>query len=173
MIRPEAKAQLSRFREVIVGAAFVFLGVWWLWGASAILILPGVALVLAGLALMWIGLQRARFRGEGQGPGAVRVDEGQIAYFGPLTGGVMDLRDVSQVTYDGALYPAHWRLQQPDTPELLIPCNAEGVDHLFDALATLPGFRMQSALSVLNAGEKHSIVIWQRDPVSRRSIGLH
>lgn len=173
VIRPEAKAQLMRFREVIAGVAAAILGAWWLWGASPFLFLPGAALVLAGGGLIWVGVLRARFRGDGQGPGSVQVDEGQITYFGPLNGGAVSLRELVEITYDGSVYPAHWRLQQSGVPELLIPCNAEGADRLFDAFATLPHFRMQSALTVLRADEKHSIVIWQRDPVTRRSIGLH
>ncbi|MFK7763690.1 MAG: hypothetical protein AB8B62_10535 [Roseobacter sp.] len=173
MIRPEAKAQLVRFREVLAGVGAALLGLWWLWGASPLLMLPGVALALAGIALIWLGLQRAKFRGEGLGPGSVQVDEGQITYFGPLTGGAVDLRDLTQITFDGTLFPAHWQLHQPGVPDLLIPRNAEGSERLFDAFATLPGFRMQSALSVLGSDEKHSIVIWQRTPVARASIALH
>jgi hypothetical protein len=163
MIRPEAKAQLMRWREVIAGGAAVVLGAWWLAGSSAVLLIPGAALSLAGGALIWVGVQRARFRGEGQGPGSVDVDEGQITYFGPLTGGAVALRELTRVTLDPGLYPAHWRLREGTAPELLIPVNADGADRLFDAFATLPGLRMEQALAALKTTEKHPIVIWQRD----------
>ena len=36
-----------------------------------------------------VGLRRLQFGQTGRGPGVVKVDEGQIAYFGPLTGGAV------------------------------------------------------------------------------------
>ena len=124
---------------------------------------PGIAMACGGVALVWIGAQRARFRSSGAGPGTVEVDEGRIIYYGPLTGGSVDLRDVSAVTYDPSLHPAHWRLQQPGQGGLLIPVNAAGAERLFDAFATLPGFRMDRALRARKEQDAHSIVIWQRD----------
>lgn len=163
MIRPEAKAQLYRWREVLVGGVALLIGLLWLSGSSQLLLLPGVAFALGGAALIWVGVQRARFRGEGQGPGSVQVDEGQITYFGPLTGGVVDLRELTQIVLDHGLYPAHWRMRQAGAHDLLIPVNAEGADGLFDAFATLPGMRMELALAALKSHEQQPIVIWRRE----------
>ncbi|MGC3938582.1 hypothetical protein ACOTTU_12330 [Roseobacter sp. EG26] len=173
MIRPEAKAQLLRWREALAGAFMVAVGLWWLLGPGRLLIFPAAALIVAGGALIWIGVQRARFRNAGEGPGSVRVDEGQITYFGPLTGGAVALQELSQLTLDKGLFPAHWRLRQPGHPELLIPINAEGADALFDAFATLSGLRTERMLSALQTKGKHPIVIWQRDPSANAQISLH
>ncbi len=173
MIRPEAKAQLLRWREVLAGAFAFLLGLWWLVGPGNLLILPGVALMVAGAALIWVGAQRARFRSAGQGPGAVQVDEGQITYFGPLTGGAVDLRDLDRVVLDPTLHPTHWRLRQRGHPELLIPVNAEGAEALFDAFATLEGLRMAQVLSALNSLENLPVVVWQRDLVISAQATLH
>lgn len=173
MIRPEAKEQLLRWREVLAGMAAVLLGLSWLFGNSALLLLPGAALALGGAALIWIGVQRARFRGEGQGPGSVQVDEGQITYFGPLTGGTAALQDLSGITLDPTFHPAHWRLTQPGLPEVLIPVNAEGAERLFDAFATLPGLRMDRVLARLKSPGKHPTVLWQRDAKVRLRIAPH
>lgn len=173
MIRPEAKAQLMRWREALAGGAAAALGLWWLIGGSSLLLLPAVALLAAGVALIWVGVQRARFRGEGQGPGAVDVDEGQITYFGPLTGGAVALRELNRVTLDPGLHPAHWRLSQEGAPELMIPVNADGAERLFDAFATLSGFRMEQALAALRTKEKHPIVIWQRNASISAQSTLH
>lgn len=169
MIRPDARAQLIRWREVLVGAAAFALGVWWLVGPGRLLTLPAIALILVGVALVWIGIQRARFRASGQGPGSVQVDEGQITYYGPLTGGMVALRELDSLTLDPTQHPAHWRLHQPGEPPLLIPVNAEGAEALFDAFATLPGFRMAQALASLRSASKQPLVIWQR----RHSISPH
>lgn len=170
MIRPEAKEQLMRWREVLVGAGAFFLGVWWLAGPMGLLKLPGAVVVIAGAALIWVGVQRARFRGKGQGPGSVSVDEGQINYFGPLTGGAVALREMTRITLDPGLHPTHWRLWQDGVPELLIPVNADGAERLFDAFATLPGLRMEQLLSALKTADKQPIVIWQRPVPGTRSI---
>ncbi|MGD9294261.1 MAG: hypothetical protein PVI41_05195, partial [Roseobacter sp.] len=125
------------------------------------------------VALIWIGMQRARFRASGQGPGVIQVDEGQITYFGPLTGGTVALEDVTRITLDPSQYPFHWRLEQSGGQELFVPVNAEGADLLYDAFATLPGFRMENALAALKTSEKHPILIWQRDVSTFARLGLH
>lgn len=168
-IRPEVKVQLWRWREALAGALAALVGIWWLIGPGNLLVLPAIALLLAGAALVWIGVQRARFRPVGQGPGAVQIDEGQITYFGPLTGGAVSLRELARLTYDPSQHPAHWRLFQPGQKELLIPVNAEGSDKLFDAFATLPGLRMEQLLQAKSGAGAHPIVIWQ----SVSSVSAH
>jgi hypothetical protein len=173
VIRPEAKAQLLRWREVLAGAGALLVGLWWLTRPGLLLTLPGGALVLAGAALIWVGLQRARFRREGQGPGSVDVDEGEITYFGPLTGGAVSLRELREIAYDPTSYPAHWRLRQEGVPEVVIPVNAAGAEALFDAFATLPQFRMEQALAVQKRKAAQPIVIWRRDPSVSAYPSLH
>lgn len=171
--RPEAKAQIMRWRETLLGSGLVLIGFWWLVGPGQLLTLPSVALMIAGAALIWIGVQRARFRGDGDGPGAVQVDEGQIAYFGPLTGGAVALREMSRLTLDSRQFPAHWQLEQPGIPPIHIPVNAAGADALFDAFATLPGFRTERMLSELQSKSGGTVVIWQRDSVQAARLSLH
>ncbi|MEM9577486.1 MAG: hypothetical protein AAF999_10790 [Pseudomonadota bacterium] len=172
-IRPQAQAALIRWREALVGGAAGALGIWWLLGNSPLLLLPGAVLGIGGLALIWIGVQRARFRSAGQGPGTVQVDEGQITYFGPLTGGAVALRELTHVTLDASLYPAHWRLKQDGAQELLVPVNAAGAERLFDAFSTLPGFHMEQALAALRSEKKHSIVIWEGPKARAARVSLH
>ncbi|GFE50730.1 hypothetical protein So717_24830 [Roseobacter cerasinus] len=172
-LRPEAKAQLVRWREVLAGGAMVVLGLWWLLGPGRLLVLPALALLAGGAALVWVGVQRARFRSAGQGPGAVRVDEGQITYFGPLTGGSVALREMTELVLDKTFYPAHWRLTQPGQPDLLIPVNAEGAEALFDAFATLSGLRTERMLNALQGADAHAIVIWQRAGEAAAPLRLH
>ncbi|MCV3270737.1 hypothetical protein [Roseobacter sinensis] len=172
-LRPELLAQLKRWREVLLGGAMLVLGLWWLIGPGRLLVLPGTALVLVGAALIWLGVQRARFRSAGQGPGAVSIDEGQITYFGPLTGGSVALREMRRLSLDKAQYPAHWRLNQPGQADVLIPVNAEGAEALFDAFATLPGLHTERMLHALQSSERQMIVIWQRDTDAPAAVRLH
>lgn len=171
--RPEAKAALWRWREVLVATGLAVLGVWWIMGPGRLLALPGWALVLVAAALALIGVQRGRFRGASDGAGAVQVDEGQIAYFGPLTGGVVALRALERLSLDRSATPPHWRLDAPDQTPVLIPVNAAGSDALFDAFATLPGLRTQRMLAELQGGKAHVVVIWERKPLRPAHAVLH
>lgn len=167
-IRPEARATLWRVREILAGVAIILLGGFWATG-TGILSYLGLVLVALGAALGVIGWQRFRFRGSGGGPGVVRVDEGQIAYFGPLSGGVLSIQDLRTVTLDGMSFPRHWLLSSLTGETLQIPVNAEGADALFDVFAALPGMRTERMLAGLRAEAPATRVLWQRrEPITER-----
>lgn len=172
-LRPEAQDALMRWREAIIGIAVAALGVWLVVGPGYLLAVPGYALIAGGAALIWTGVQRGRFRGPGGGAGAVQVVEGQVTYFGPLTGGTIALREMDSLTLDGNMFPAHWQLTQKDEPPLLIPVNAAGAEALFDAFATLPGLRTERMLATLQANPHQAVVIWQRGPLRPPGALLH
>lgn len=160
-IRPEAKAAMLQWREALLGVAVLLLGLWWVSG-SGILQWVGVAVTLGGAVLIFTGLQRARFRAGKGGPGVVTVDEGQISYFGPLSGGVASIDDLAMVVLDPTQTPPVWILQQPRQMDVAIPVNAEGTDQLFDAFAALPGIRTEHMLSALKADATQPVVIWAK-----------
>ncbi|MEM8654817.1 MAG: hypothetical protein AAGF36_08730 [Pseudomonadota bacterium] len=160
--RPEAKAALWRWREVLAGLALAILALWWLAQARGVLgYIAPVMLVGAG-ALIMVGLQRGRFRGAGGGLGTVQVVEGEVIYFGPLSGGSVALREVQRLTLDGRHAPPHWQLDQPERPPLMIPVDADGADALFDAFATLPGLKTERMLARLRAPTDTPVLIWER-----------
>ncbi|WP_420012560.1 hypothetical protein [Tateyamaria sp.] len=161
-IRPEATAAMWRWREVLVGIALAVLALWWLAGPQGLLGWVAPVLLVGARALIMVGLQRGRFRGAGGGLGAVIVDEGQITYFGPLTGGAVALRELARLSLDGAQRPAHWHLEQADGPPLMIPVDAEGADALFDAFAALPGLRTERMLAQMRDTPETAVVIWER-----------
>lgn len=167
-VRPEAMQGLARWREVLIGGVVSALGLWWVLGLGGLLHWIGYAVAAAGLALIAAGIQRARFRGTAGGAGVVRVDEGQIAYFGPLTGGAVARSELTALLIDRSGKPAHWVLRQPGQPDLHIPVNAEGADALFDAFAALPGLRTEYMLSQMKAKGDQPTVIWQK-----RTMMLH
>jgi hypothetical protein len=171
--RPEAKAAVWRWREAIAGALVTLAGLWLISGPGFLLAVPGYAFLFGGIVLIWLGIQRGRFRGPDGGAGAVQVDEGQVTYFGPLTGGTVALREMESLTLEGAMFPAHWRLAQKGQPPLLIPINAAGADALFDAFATLPGLRTEKMLSTLRTNPHQAVVIWQRGPLRPEGALLH
>ena len=171
--RPEVSALLWRWREAFAGAGVALLGLWLVLGPGFLLAVPGYALLGAGIVFIWLGVQRARFRAADGGAGAVQVDEGQVTYFGPLTGGTVALREMERLSLDRQLFPAHWKLEQAGQPPLLIPVNAAGSEALFDAFATLSGLRTERMLQELHATRHQAVVIWQKPAKVPVGITLH
>lgn len=173
LIRPEAAAALRHWREALIGAAVLALGLFWALAGLGVLRWIGLLLALVGTALIFVGVQRARFRPEGRGPGIVQVVEGRITYFGPLSGGVADIESLEALSLDPTAEPPHWILQQPGQPVLHIPVNAEGADWLFDVFAALPGIRTEHMLRHLQGGAAAPVVIWRAKALHARTKRLH
>jgi len=162
-IRPEVRAALWRWRDALAGGVLTLWGAWLGlagYGFNAIL---GAAVSVLGIALVFAGWQRARFRRDGSGPGVVEVTEGQIAFFGPVQGGILPVEAISVVVLDPA--PASgpvWELRSPGTGDLMIPVDAAGSEALFDVFATLPGFDTEAMLTALEHPGEAPQVIWTR-----------
>ncbi len=148
LIRPELKAALSRYSEVLTGLGIAVFGLWALQARGAFFQGLAALVVLAGLALAVIGWRRLRFRREGAAPGVVQVVEGQISYFGPDEGGFIALGDLVELHLidNGRL----WHLVAQDDTRLTIPVAAAGSEALFDAFAGLPELRMAALLDALD-----------------------
>lgn len=165
-IRPEVRQGLHRWREVIAAGAVLALGLWWALTGLGLIRWIGWTVVIGGAALLWTGLQRARFLGGHGGLGVVEVDERQIAYLAPVGGGIASLDLLTEVSIgpDRAGLPV-WRFRSgPET--LAIPTSAEGTAQLFDALTALPGVDIEAAIRASRSRPAHSVVIWSK-PVAR------
>jgi len=161
-IRPEARAALLRWREVALGVAAAAFGLWvvtrggWFYGVLGVLIV-GFA---AGLTLTaW---RRMRFRAHGTAPGIVQYDEGAVAYFGPETGGVVALSEVTEIAAVATPQGLVWRISQAQGPRVDIPVGAAGADGLFDTFAALPGARPSAFLDAVEHPPEGSRRIWRR-----------
>ena len=139
-VRPGAKAAIARWREALIGAGLMALGLYWnLWLTPGLLTWVGLVVVLLGAALFFAGLQKGRSRLGGGGPGVVQIIERRIGFFGPLNGGIVDLDDVTSLTFDPTEHPPHWVITHGTGPGLHIRSNAEGADALFEEVAGVPG----------------------------------
>lgn len=172
-IRPEARDQLWRWREVIAAVLMFLLGLKWVFSGYGFTAVTGWAFVATGLVAGIIGAQRMRFRRGTGGPGVVQVDEGRIAYFGPLTGGAVAASELERLALDQSAKPPHWLLEQPGQPPLAIPVNAEGNEALFDVFAALPGLKTERMLTELRKAGSHQVVIWERRPSRPEHHRLH
>ncbi len=161
-IRPEVRAAIRRWREVLTGVGVAVLGTTWVLGPGGLLGWLGWLLIAGAGALVVVGVQRARFRSATGGVGVVQVDEGQVSYFGPLTGGSAAMSELARLSLDPRMKPKHWVLEQPGRPTLYIPVNAEGTEVLFDVFAALPGLRTEVMLGALSGHPAGPVVIWQR-----------
>ena len=172
-IRPEARTQIWRWRELLIAVGVLALGLVWGLGSGGLLGWLGWALVPLAAILGFVGLQRGRFRLGGGGPGVVQLDEGRIAYFGPLTGGSVSAVDLTRLSLDPTAKPPHWVLEQPGQPPLYIPVNAAGAEALFDAFSALPGLRTERMLAELETGASQPVEIWRRASIRPPSHRLH
>ena len=163
-LRPEAKAQLVRWRETLSGIGAAALGLWLALTAYGVLFGLGVVLVIAGVALALAGVQRARFRQGSEGPGVVQVVEGRITYYGPWGGGGASLDRLAWLE----LVPAQgtagaWVLIEEEGERLEIPVDARGADRLFDVFAALPGLDTRRMLAGMQPPVRERAQVWQRD----------
>lgn len=161
--RPEALAAVARWREVIVAAVVIALGLW-IAAKPGGMIVTGFGYVLIGLGAVAMvpAVRRARFITGGDGPGVVQVDERRILFMGPETGGAMALDDLSVLsvrrTRDGK---SAWVLAD-DTQLLVIPVDASGADALFDAFAALPGLDIDRLIAAVQSRTEGSQRLWAR-----------
>jgi hypothetical protein len=103
-------------------------GLWWWWNTYAFVSWLSLPVILTGAALIWTGVERLRFRQGGGGTGVVEIDERRLSYFGPLTGGVIAMDDVTRLVLDPTGRPAHWVLSGVGGQSLSIPVDAEGAE---------------------------------------------
>jgi len=151
MIRPELAAALHRWREPLIAACVVLAGLWvatrggWLLGPI------GLILAALGAGLGLSAFRRVRFARKVGAPGIVELDEGQVAYMGPASGGFLSLRELAEIRLIAVQGQRHWRLKQADGQALIIPVDAAGADALYDAFAALPGVDMGRFLAAMEA----------------------
>lgn len=169
MIRGAARAWLARWRDALIGAGLIAGGLA-LFGRAALSGAP-VPLVLLALSLasgLWLardGWLRARLGGAlsgAGGPGVASVREGEIDYFGPFSGGAVDLDALESVVLSVRPGGAVWLLRAPGAAALAIPATAEGAGALLDAFAALPGFDPARVARALDAATGADVIVWRR-----------
>jgi hypothetical protein len=161
-VRPELRAAMWRWREAISGGALFVLGLWAALGPGGLLGGIGWFLAAMGAGLALTGVHRGLFRApRGQGPGSVDVDEGQVTYFGPLTGGAVALQELTEIALIREGQSPHWRLRA-GTATLHIPVDADGADALYDAFTSLPGLQSGMLVAALQARDGLDRIVWAR-----------
>lgn len=163
LIRPEARAALTRWSGVLTALGLLAAGLWLALTRYGLFAGIGWILTALALALLWTALQRLRFAADGDAPGVVQIIEAEIRYYGPLGGGIIGLDALSRVglSKDAKL----WLVQGEDGTAFAIPRAADGAQALFDAFTALPGFEMEHALRALREDQAETgQILWQRRP---------
>lgn len=164
-IRPDLREALWRGREALAGIGVILLALWLGLGSFGITRWLAVALGLLGAGLVWTGVQRWRFDRGGKGPGFVEVDERRLTYWGPLSGGMVDLDDLLRLDLDPGAGPAHWILTPRSGEALAVPVTAQGADALLDLFTALPGLRTEALLAALDRTEGPKVALWHSPDV--------
>lgn len=161
-LRPEAVATLTRWREAIVACAITACGAWVFAQGGYVLPVIGTLIGAVGAGIGILALRRMRFARDVTDPGIVKVDEGQITYFGPTEGGFAGLSMLSEIALLTRGGRRVWRLSQRDESPLFVPIAAEGAEALFDAFSGLPGLDSAQLLDAIESPEDMPRIVWRR-----------
>lgn len=162
-LRPEVRALLYRWRELLIAGVVLLWGIWWALTGIGITTWLGYIFSLIGIVWGVAAMQRARFAQGDDGLGVVQIRERRLAYFGPLDGGIMDVADLSRLEIDPTSHPdPSWILTSIEGQVLAIPINAKGAEGLFDVFAALPDIKTHVVLDVLSHTPDARVTVWSR-----------
>ena len=168
MFRPEAIARLMRWKEPILIGLVLIYAVSLFWKAvtlgSWISGIVGLVLVMVVGSLLYVSYLRARLRRDVTGPGLVEIDERSITFFGPTTGGEVELDNITRIqisTLPSNLGDRNWIIWHHGG-SLVIPVAASGADQLLEVLTALPGFRYDTTLNAIDANTQEIFTIWTK-----------
>ena len=152
-IRPEMRDRLERWSEPAFGAAVLAFGLWTATRGGWLLAGGGGMVAALGAGWLVLALRRLRFRGLGDAPGLVVLDEGRVTYMGPRIGGSISLDELVEIRLLAFRGRRAWRLRQADGQVLLVPLDCTGAEALFDAFSTLPGLTSATLVAALSGGD--------------------
>jgi len=149
LIRPELARQIHRWREPLIWAAVALAGTLMLLAGLSdmawLQLALGAAMSGVAVAFFVVSTRRIRLSDDVLGEGVVQIDEGRIAFFGPLGGAFIDVASLQKVE----ITRHFWCLSGSDGTQVWIPRGASGVENLPDALSVLPGITLAPETGVL------------------------
>ena len=172
-MRQDAIETLKRFFGLIIAICTICLGLYWILNSFGLLMIVGYPVTFIGTALGYSEIQRLRFNRNNEGQGIIHFVEGQITYFGPKSGGVVAVGDITRVMLRKIGRENVWVIEQPTLPALVIPTNAQGADRLFDAFVLLPSWNVEFTLSRLDDNQSHEDVIWESNQYLDQTRYIH
>lgn len=167
LVRPELTERLRPWREVILWAVGLILGLALVWrglqGWSALAFMAGFLIAGASLGFLVAALRRVRLRASAPGEGVVLIKEGRIGYLGPRTGGFLDLDEIVRIEIVSNGHRVAWGLADQHGARLTIPVGARGAEAIYDALARFARIDDEALRAGLVARRAGRIPVWVRD----------
>lgn len=160
--RPEAMTTLRRYREIALCLAAVAFGLWVYSRGGLFYAVLGLSIATFSLGLSVAAWRRLRFAISGEAPGVLTIDEGAIAYFGPVSGGAVALSELTLIEILPQEGQHAWRLSQADGHAITIPTGARGAERLFDVFGALPGARAETFIAALAHPPQGPRRLWMR-----------
>lgn len=165
-IRPEVRAKLWHWREVAFTTVFALLGVHLIGRgvdlSSPVFITLGAVLTVLSTGLLYVAIQRARFRPGDTAPGMVEVTERRISYLGPIEGAMVSIDALTRVEIrQSEAFGSVWVLYHTEGPSVVIPTAAAGSSILFDTFSALKGVDMELMIQATTDVAEHTKLIWQ------------
>lgn len=172
-LRPEARAALWRWRDLLAGLALGAVGLFWVIGSGGMLRWIGFAVVAIGAMLIGSGVQRGRFLRRDMAPGAgvIELDERQLSFMGPDTGVIVPLGAVVRIEIETLGIQAgddlagddlHWVFFTEEGEVSKIPASALGHEKLFDCLSGFPGAHYEKVIAASTTTQAGRFVIWRK-----------
>ncbi|EBA02010.1 hypothetical protein RB2150_10469 [Rhodobacterales bacterium HTCC2150] len=168
-VRPELRAQIFRFREVIFAVGVGLFGLWVFSAGGPLFGFIGLVIIFAGFGLALIGWRRVRLNfGEG-GLGVVEVDERQISYLLSYGGFTLSIGDITAIEIQtNSLGPLSndlfWVFKSIGQHPQSIPGNAVGAEKIYDMLASFNNVDFDKAVAAAQTTETGTFQIWKKGP---------
>lgn len=159
-LRPEAVDTLTRWREALIGLGLILFATWWGLGSHGFVRGAAIVIGAVGLAVLWGGIRRARFRPDSAGAGVVEVTERQITYFAPEGGHAVSLDALATVSIALQKNGPAWLFADETGKVLEIPVGARGAELLYDAVSALPGVDYPALLRAVDQPTPLPTLIW-------------
>jgi hypothetical protein len=169
--RPEVSRFLRKWAEPLVMAVVLALGLGLYLHADATanvtLLVVASIVIVAAVALLFVAVRRVRLHTDKRGFGVVEVEERNITYYGPDTGGAMSLDDLVRIEVvsaraAGFVDVTYWQLTDRWGAVLIIPAGAEGSDAMLDSFAALPGLKYDQIITAMAAADDAVFTIWKK-----------
>jgi len=166
-IRPEVRALLWQWRDVLIGLAVFALGLWVFLRSFGVLAWLGAAAAIVGVLLVLTGAIRVRFRVPHGGPGVVEIIERRMTYFGPEGGRSFSFDEVKKIeieTTEGgpSFDDLFWIFHLEGNPPVRIPASAAEGEEIIDALSAFSGVNSKNVVDACLTTSRERFLVWEK-----------
>lgn len=166
-IRPELRAILWRWREVILLVGIIVCSTYmFIVGAGLVRVIT-IGLIIIGLAFVYPAIRQARATSPVVSVGVVEITERRIRYMGPETGSEISANDLNMVQIESRdekdpNRDVTWIFEDIYGGSMAIPSGAQGARALLDAVSSLPGADLDAVVRAMGYPQRNLFTIWKK-----------